>query len=292
MLKSMTGFGRGEAVGEGWLVKVEMKSVNHRYLDLAPRMSRDYARLEETVRRVVQSRLSRGRVDVSVVVEEFEPQERTVKVNMPLLRGYLAALEQIRSELPDQQKITLDQILDLPGVLEPEDPEIDWEHLTALTEEALDQALTDLEAMRAQEGALLQKDILTKLAQIHELVDSIEQQAPEVVDAYRMRLRERLRELLDGTSLTEERFIGEVALFAERAAIDEEIVRLRSHLNQFEQTLGSDEPVGRKLDFLLQEMNREVNTIGSKSSSIDIAGAVVEIKSVLEKIREQVQNIE
>lgn len=292
MLRSMTGFGRGEAAGEGWLVKVEMKSVNHRYLDLAPRMSRDYGRLEETVRRVVQNRLSRGRVDVSIVVEELEPQERTVKVNMPLLRGYLAALEQIQSELPKQQDITLDQILDLPGVLEPEDPEIDWEQLTALTEAALDQALDELETMRAQEGAVLQKDILGKLAQIQEIIVLIEKKAPEVVEAYRLRLRERLRELLDGTSLTEERFLGEVAMFAERSAIDEEIVRLKSHIKQFEKTLESDEPVGRKLDFLLQEMNREVNTIGSKSSSIDIAGAVVEIKSVLEKIREQIQNIE
>lgn len=292
MLKSMTGFGRGEAVDQGWLIKVEMKSVNHRYLDLAPRIGRDYVKLEETVRREVQSRLARGRVDVSLFVEEFEPEEQNVKVNTPLLRGYLKALEQVQSELPGKQEITLDQILKLPGVLEQEDPEVDWDHLANLTQASLTQALDELEAMRIAEGALLHRDIEEKLSSIAELLDGIEKKAPEVVEAYRQRLADRLRDLIEGTSLTEERFTAEVVLFAERSAIDEEIVRLRSHLKQFTKAMESDEPIGRKLDFLLQEMNREINTIGSKSSSIDIASAVVEIKSVLEKIREQIQNVE
>lgn len=291
MLKSMTGFGRGEAVGQGWHVKVEMKSVNHRYLDLTARIGRDYTQLEETVRRLVQSRLARGRVEVSVYVEELEPVERTVKVNMPLLRGYLRALEQVQSELPVKQAITLDQILTLP-VFEPEDPEIDWENLTRLTEQAVLAALEELETMRSLEGTQLHKDIAGKLEQIHGLVDEIEKAAPQVVKSYRERLRDRLGELLEGTSLTEERFLAEVALFADKAAVDEELVRMRSHLKQFARAMDSGEPVGRKLDFLIQEMNREVNTIGAKANSIEIANAVVEIKSVLEKIREQVQNVE
>lgn len=291
MLKSMTGFGRGEAAGQGWQIKVEMKSVNHRYLDLSVRIGRDYTLLEETVRRAVQSRLARGRVEVSVFVEELEPVERTVKVNMPLLRGYLRALEQVQSQLPVRQDITLDQILTLP-VFEPEDPEIDWENLVLLTEQALGAALDELENMRALEGAQLQRDVAAKLEQVSHLVDRIDEAAPQVVKAYRTRLRERLRELLEGTSLTEERFLAEVALFADKAAIDEELVRLRSHLRQFARAMEAGEPVGRKLDFLLQEMNREVNTIGAKANSIEIANAVVDIKTMLEKIREQIQNIE
>ena len=291
MLKSMTGFGRGEAVGQEWQVKVEMKSVNHRYLDLAVRIGRDYAQLEEVVRRMVQRSLARGRVEVSLFVEELEPTERTVRVNSALLRGYLRALEEVQSELPGRQEITLHQILTLP-VFEPEDPEIDWASLTLLAEQALSQALAQLEEMRAQEGAQLHRDVVDKLAQVSRLVDRIEQDAPQVVEAYRTRLEERLRELLEGTSLTEERFLAEVALFADKCAIDEEIVRLRSHLQQFGKAMESGEPVGRKLDFLLQEMNREVNTIGAKANSIAIANAVVEIKTVLEKVREQVQNIE
>jgi len=287
----MTGFGRGEAAGQGWQIKVEMKSVNHRYLDLSVRIGRDYTLLEETVRRAVQSRLARGRVEVSVFVEELEPVERTVKVNMPLLRGYLRALEQVQSQLPVRQDITLDQILTLP-VFEPEDPEIDWENLVLLTEQALGAALDELENMRALEGAQLQRDVAAKLEQVSHLVDRIDEAAPQVVKAYRTRLRERLRELLEGTSLTEERFLAEVALFADKAAIDEELVRLRSHLRQFARAMEAGEPVGRKLDFLLQEMNREVNTIGAKANSIEIANAVVDIKTMLEKIREQIQNIE
>jgi uncharacterized protein (TIGR00255 family) len=291
VLKSMTGFGRGEAVGQGWHVKVEMKSVNHRYLDLTARIGRDYTQLEETIRRIVQNRLARGRVEVSVFVEELEPMERTVKVNMPLLRGYLQALEQVQSELPVKQDLTIDHVLTLP-VFEQEDPAVDWENLALLTEEAVTAAIGELEQMRALEGAQLQEDLAAKLDYVSQLVDTIEEAAPHVVEAYRARLRERLKELLDGTSLTEERFLAEVAIFADKSGIDEEIVRFHSHLKQFARAMDSGEPVGRKLDFLLQEMNREINTIGAKANSIDIANAVVEIKSVLEKIREQVQNIE
>jgi len=186
----------------------------------------------------------------------------------------------------------LSQILALPGVLEVEEPEADWEDLQKVLGEAAAQALDDLERMRAAEGARLFSDLQEKIVRLEELQSAVAQVAPQVVEDYRARLSERLRDLLHGTTLTEERFLAEVALFADRCSIDEELVRLGSHTQQLKELLHSTQPVGRKLDFLIQEMNREVNTIGSKSSSVQVAGLVVELKSELEKVREQVQNIE
>jgi uncharacterized protein (TIGR00255 family) len=288
----MTGFGQGEATSERYAVRVELRSVNHRYLDLFLRVPKQYSQLEEVLRRAIGERIARGRVEAAVTVEEFAQKERNVQLNAPLLLGYLRALGAIQEVLGSDEEVTLSQVLTLPGILEVEEPECDWEELQGVLLEAAGQALTDLEQMRAAEGARLCRDLEEKITRIAELQRQVAEIAPQVVVDYRERLRERLRELLQGTTLTEERFLAEVALFADRCSIDEELVRLASHTQQLKDLLHSTEPVGRKLDFLIQEMNREVNTIGAKGSSAHIAGLVVELKSELEKVREQVQNIE
>jgi len=292
VIKSMTGFGRGEAAGVRYVVRIELKAFNHRYLDIFLRIPKQYSQAEEVLRRVISERVSRGRIDAAVSVEEFEQKERNVQVNAPLLQGYVRALEGIKGLLGSDEAITLSQILTLPGVLEVEEPECDWEDLQQVLGQAAAAALDDLEQMRAAEGERLCADLREKIARIEGLLAQIAQIAPQVVEDYRERLSERLRDLLHGTTLTEERFMAEVALFADRCSIDEELVRLGSHTHQLKELLHSTQPVGRKLDFLIQEMNREVNTIGSKGSNVQIAGLVVELKSELEKVREQVQNIE
>lgn len=292
MIRSMTGFGQGEAGSENYSVRVELKSVNHRYLDLFLRLPKQYTQLEEALRRAISERIARGRIEAVVSVEEFGEKERTVQINMPLLQGYLRALSQVKAELGSGEQVTISHVLDLPGVFEVDEPPLDWEELLRLLVEAAGQALDELEEMRAAEGRRLYTDLQDKIAFVEELRAQVAKIAPQVVEEYRTKLRERLGELLDGTTLTEERFLGEVALFADRCSIDEELVRLASHLEQFKEALTSNQVVGRKLDFLIQEMNREVNTIGSKGNHVQISALVVELKSELEKIREQVQNIE
>lgn len=269
-----------------------MKSVNHRYLDLFLRIPKQYTQLEEILRRMIGERITRGRVEAVVFVEEFGHEERSVQINTPLLQGYVQALQLIKVELGSYEAITLNQVLSLPGVLEVDEPALDWEQLQAILAQATTVALDGLESMRVAEGRQLFADSEDKINLIESLTDQVAQIAPQVAGDYRNRLRERLGELLDGTTLTEERFLGEVALFADRCSIDEELVRLTSHIGQLKETLRSDKSVGRKLDFLIQEMNREVNTIGSKGNNVDIARLVVELKSELEKIREQMQNVE
>jgi uncharacterized protein (TIGR00255 family) len=229
---------------------------------------------------------------VTLSVEEFGDQERIVQINNALLKGYLQALRTIQSELGSEDKIQLSDILALPGLLEVDEPPLDWDNLQQLVAQAANAALDGLEAMREAEGRRLCADLEEKLLQVEKLRADVAGIAPQVVVDYRKRLRERLGELLDGTTLTEERFLGEVAIFADRCSIDEELVRLASHIQEFKETLKSHASVGRKLDFLIQEMNREVNTIGSKANNVHIAASVVSMKSELEKIREQVQNIE
>jgi len=292
VIRGMAGFGQGEAPSERYAVRVELRSLNHRYLDLFLRVPKQYSQLEEVLRRAIGERIARGRVEAAVTVEEFAQKERNVQLNAPLLLGYLRALGAIQEVLGSDEEVTLSQVLTLPGILEVEEPECDWEELQGVLLEAAGQVLTDLEQMRAAEGARLCRDLEEKITRIAELQRQVAEIAPQVVVDYRERLRERLRELLQGTTLTEERFLAEVALFADRCSIDEELVRLASHTQQLKGLLHSTEPVGRKLDFLIQEMNREVNTIGAKGSSAHIAGLVVELKSELEKVREQVQNIE
>lgn len=292
MIRSMTGFGQGEATDDKFAVRVEIKSVNHRYLDVFLRVPKQYMQLEETLRSEISERIARGRVEATVSVEEFGDKERSVQINAPLLQGYLKALELVKKQMASDETVTLEQVLSLPGILEVEEPALNWENLKKVLLEATSAALDDLEKMRADEGQRLFEDLQEKILAVEKLSHKVSTVAPQVVTHYKSRLKERLGDLLDGTTLTEERFLGEVAIFADRCSIDEELVRLASHIQQLKETLHSTKSVGRKLDFLIQEMNREVNTMGSKGNNVEIAGFVVDMKSELEKIREQIQNIE
>lgn len=293
MLKSMTGFGRGEAVGQGKKFTVEMKSVNHRFCEVMLKMPRGMMYLEEKAKRYIQSNLARGRIDVYVVVEDTGETPAVVKVDKALAASYYRAMEGLLDELGMASAIGLEHLLALPNVIALEGPKEDWEACWPVLQEALTAAITQLQDMRAVEGRQLQQDLCARLALVQTLVQSIEKRAPDVVETYGSKLKQRLAEWLQDATLDTNRLMAEVAVFAERSNITEELVRLYSHVQQALTTLRqSQEPVGRKMDFLLQEMNREINTIASKASDLAIATTAVEIKSELEKIREQVQNLE
>lgn len=292
VVRSMTGFGRGEAVRGRRRVTVEVRAVNHRFLDVAARLPKTVSPLEERFRSLVAGRVSRGRVEILVSLDEVGEGPRPVKVDLSLARGYLEALRELKSALGTPGEITLEMLLDLPGVLSVEeatDPETLWEAAQEATEKALD----ELVRMREAEGGRLAADIRQRLVAIGESVEAIAARVPEVCREYRTRLEERIREVLGEVPVDEGRLLQEVALMADRASTAEEVVRLRSHLVEAEAMLAEPSaPVGRKFDFLLQEMNREINTIGSKSSDVELARQVIAVKAELEKIREQVQNVE
>jgi len=290
--RSMTGFGRGEAEGHGKKFTVEVKSVNHRYCEVMLRMPRGMVSLEEKARRYILSRLARGRVDGFITVEDCAEKTAVVKVDKVLAASYYKAMEELISNLGISSGIKPEHLFSLPGVFSLEEPAEDIEAYWPVLEQALTGAVDGLLDMRSTEGVRLQEDLLSRLELIRVVLKGIEDRSPEVVEDYRFRLNQRLQEWLKDSTLDMNRLMAEVAVFAERSNITEEVVRLYSHIDQTGETLGMEEPVGRKLDFLLQEMNREINTIASKASDLQIAKAAVEIKSELEKIREQVQNLE
>jgi len=287
----MTGFGRSEVNRDGWSVSADVKSVNHRYLDISIRLPKGYQILEETIRPLVQERFARGRIEIYLKIEELGEKDRIVKIDKGLLQGVINEWKALQAELP-LPDLTFDNIFQIPDLIQIPEHGVDWESLASVVSEVINQCLDNISLMRQKEGEELTTDILHKLGNVEHLIQEITVLEPLVVENYRARLKERLQELLQGTTLTEERFEAEVAIFADRASIDEEIVRLLSHVQQFNQSILEDVPVGRKLDFIIQEMNREVNTIGSKANDYNIARLVVELKSELERLREQVQNLE
>ncbi len=292
LVRSMTGFGRGEASGDAGKVTVEVKAVNYRFSEVVCRMPRQFSALEERVRRHIQGRVARGRFEVYVAWEP-SAEARTVKVDKHLALAYYNALRQIAEEIGSNQELSLDTLAKLPEVLSVQEGDLSDDALWALLEPALEQAMAGLIAMREREGALLAADLAERLDRLESLRSAALARAPQVVEEYRQRLTRRLSELLPPTNPVDpQRLAQEVALFAERADITEELQRLASHIDQFRRALRSDEAVGRKLDFLVQEMGREWNTIGSKANDAELAALVVEAKSELEKIREQVQNLE
>ncbi len=292
MLKSMTGYGRGEADTDGRKVVVELKSVNHRFCEVVVRVPRIINFFEERIRKVIQGSIKRGRVDAYISIEDTADRTPQVKVDKALAVAYYKSMEELQQILPVSGNIELRDIICLPNVVLLEEPEEDIEALWQAIETALKAALDELINMRAAEGERLACDIEKRVNIIAELNKMIRNRAPLVVEEYKARLNQRLAEWQGQGMLDENRMAAEVALFAERANITEEVVRLDSHLKQMTECLKSRDAVGRKLDFLLQEMNREINTIGSKANDLEISNAVVEAKSELEKIREQVQNIE
>lgn len=292
MIKSMTGFGSAKGIVEGIEITVELKSVNNRYLDTSVRLPRNFIFAEEVIKSAVQSHISRGKVDVFVTVNSPSADDVVVSVNEPLLKGYHDAIMHIADEYSIPKDITAVTLSRFPDVLTVEKKELDSEKLAEGIRLIAESALNDFDTMRIREGEKLKADLLEKLGIISALVGEVEDKSPQTVAAYRMRLTQKLSEVLESSGIDESRILTEAAIFADKVAVDEETVRLRSHISQLNGMLNGSSPIGRKMDFLIQEFNREANTIGSKCQSSDIAYLVVDIKSEIEKIREQIQNIE
>lgn len=292
MIKSMTGYGSASGMVDGLEITVELKSVNNRYLDCSVRLPRSFLFAEELVKSAVQSHISRGKVDVFVSVDSSAAGDMLVKVNEPLLKGYLEALRHISDEYSLPNDLTALSISRLPDVLSVEKKEMDADALGEGIREITEEALRDFDAMRLREGEKLREDVLLRLAAIDRLVSAVESDAPQTVAAYRARLEQKMAEVLGTAGIDESRILAEAAIYADHIAVDEETVRLRSHMQQLKTMIDGNSPTGRKIDFLIQEFNREANTIGSKCQNSAIAHVVVDLKSEIEKIREQIQNIE
>ncbi len=292
MIKSMTGYGSAKGQAAGLDISVELKSVNNRYLDTSVRLPRSFLFAEDAVKSAVQSHISRGKVDVFVTVDASSAGDVTVRINEPLLKGYINAVRHIADEYSLSDNLTALDVSRLPDVLSVEKKDLDAEEISAAVTRITEQALADFDAMRLREGEKLRDDVLGRLKTIDALVAAVEREAPKTVADYRARLEQKMREVLDTAGIDESRILAEAAIFADHIAVDEETVRLRSHMSQLTGMINGSSPTGRKIDFLIQEFNREANTIGSKCQSSDIAHVVVELKSEIEKIREQIQNIE
>ena len=292
MIRSMTGFGRERMVLGGRDILVEIRSVNNRYNELSIRLSRAYLYLEEPLKKLVQEYISRGKTEVSVTVTNISAPDTTIAVNTSVAKGYVDALRKANEELGLMDDLSLSRIThfqDIFTVVKAADDEDQmWNDVKTVAEAALKKFVS----MRENEGARMKEDVLGRLAAIEQMVGVIEERAPETVSAYREKLFAKLSEVLADKAVDEQRVLTEAAIYAEKIATDEETVRLRSHIEEFRTILEKEDIVGRKLDFLVQEMNREANTTGSKAQNIDITKTVIGIKSEIEKIREQIQNIE
>ena len=291
-LLSMTGYGSAKGSVEGQEITVELKSVNNRYLDCSVRLPRNFLFAEDTVKQAVSAGVSRGKVDVFVSAQASQDSGTVVSVNEDLARGYRDAVSHIAETLGLESGLNAFNIARFPDVLAVERRELDKDKAAAALSEITAKAVEEFNAMREREGERLRRDMLGKLETIEGLVSVVEERSPQTVKEYRERLEARLRDILADRSLDEQRVITEAAIFADRTAVDEETVRLRSHIAQFRTMLEEGSPIGRKMDFLVQEFNRESNTIGSKCSDVALSRVVVELKGEIEKIREQVQNIE
>lgn len=289
---SMTGYGKGVAKRDGKTVTIEIKTVNHRFLDCNFKLPRTFLFVEDAVRKAVSGAISRGHVDLFLTYEQTSVDEGAYTVDVELANNYLCALRQLQSATGVADDVTLTTLAKVPDVIVKEQAVEDEDLLRALTVEALDGALCNLKAMRQKEGVALKADISQKLDKISDCLESIKEYAPEVVNDYRRALNARIAEVVDPSLVDMQRLATEVALFADHCAIDEEITRLSTHISNMRALLESDEPVGRKMDFLVQEFNRETNTIGSKANDMRITEQVLAIKNEIEKMREQAANIE
>lgn len=292
MVRSMTGYGRGEYRNDEMIVSVELKSVNHRYFEFTSKVPRNYGFLDEKLKSYVQSSVSRGKIECNVYIENLENDDVVITVNHTLASGYLEALKELETTygLRNDVSVTgLSRYADIFSVhKQPADEEKIWEAVR----NALDVALKSFVDMRKTEGEKLRKDIESRLNTILEKVEFIEKRSPQTVIEYNEKLKTRIKDLLADASVDENRILNEAAIYADKIAVDEETVRLRSHISQLLKMFDEDDAVGRKMDFLVQEINREANTIGSKAQDTEIASCVLSVKAEVEKIREQVQNIE
>ncbi|MBP3660447.1 MAG: YicC family protein [Oscillospiraceae bacterium] len=292
MVKSMTGYGRAVETVNGREFTVEIRSVNNRYLDCTVKLPRSFSFAEEAVKAAVKAAVSRGKVDVYITVRSETEADVQVTLNKPVVEGYLAAMRQMVAEYGVADDISVSVLSRMSDVFVVDKPKADEDQLKADLLSVVDKALAAYDQMRITEGLALENDLRSRAATILELVAQVEELNPKTVSDYRKRLEEKMREVLENKSIDESRILTEAAIFADKVAVDEETVRLRSHLEQMDAMLSGSGGIGRKLDFLLQEMNREANTTGSKCSDVKVARIVVDIKAELEKIREQTQNIE
>lgn len=302
MIRSMTGYGRAQEQIDGRDILVEIKSVNSRYLEQNVRIGRNYTYLEEDLKSLVKSRVSRGKAEIAVSLTLVEGKKADIRVNDEIVRGYMDAMKTYNETAGDGYHLAGDTavggamrwatLIQLPDVFRVEKPQEDEEAIRRAVLSVADKALAAFVSMRETEGVKLREDVLNRLDFIGERISIIEQEAPALTQKYRERLYARISDLLGGTAIDEQRILTEAAIFSEKTAVDEETVRLRSHIEQMRGMLTEEGCVGRKLDFLVQEMNREVNTIGSKVQDVNITSVVVDMKSEIEKIREQIQNIE
>ena len=292
LIKSMTGYGRAVETIGGREFTVELRSVNNRYLDCSVRLPRILSFSEETVKQAVKASVSRGKVDVYISLRSENGDEVQVTLNESVLKSYLAAMRRMVDEYQIRDDIQVSTVSRLPEVFQLEKPQVDEEQLQQDLMQVVAAALANYDQMRQTEGKALEQDLRSRGATILQLVEKVEQGNAQTVIDYRTRLENKLREVLENTSIDESRILTEAAIFADKVAVDEETVRLRSHIDQMNTMLTTGGAIGRKLDFLLQEMNREANTIGSKCTDVALARIVVDIKAELEKIRDQTQNIE
>lgn len=292
MIRSMTGFGRAQQVIGGRDILVEIRSVNHRYYEFSARVPRAYGYLEEKLKSYINGRISRGKVEVGVTIANIEGKDALIEVNRTIAKGYVDALRGANEELGLTDDLTLSNLIRLPDIFTvrktADDEEVIWNDVRTVADEAVENFV----AMREKEGAKMKEDVLGRLQLIGRYVDEVERLSPLSAENYRTKLYNRLCEILSDKNIDEQRILTEAAIFADKTAVAEETVRLKSHIRQLEDMLELDEPIGRKLDFLIQEFNRESNTIGSKAQDIAITKIVVDLKSEIEKIREQIQNIE
>ena len=292
MLKSMTGFGRAQKEIDGYVITVELKSVNHRYFEFSSRVPRQYGFLDEKLKSYINGKVSRGKIECYVTIEALNTDTADVVVNHTLATAYVNALKEIAETYELKDDFGASTISRFPEVLIVRKSDEDEEKLWGYVQEVCSEAIDKFVAMREVEGSKMKDDIHSRGQFILDCVSYIEERSPQTVKEYNDKLVERVHELLGDVSLDESRILQEVAIYADKVAVAEETVRLRSHIEQLNTFISSDEPVGRKMDFLVQEINRETNTIGSKANDVDIARKVVDIKAEVEKIREQIQNIE
>ena len=292
MIRSMTGYGRHQAVVNGWDVTVELKSVNHRYFEYSSRLPRTCGFLDDKLKSYLQQEISRGKVDVYVSLDAVEQADSVVEVNVPLAQAYYDALGELETELGVRNDTSVMNIARFPDVLVVRKTETDEQEIWNAVRQVAAVALEKFVAMRELEGVRMREDVLSRRETLLQAVAAVEERSPQTVREHMEKVEARMRELLGTVAVEEQRLLTEAAIFADKIATAEETVRLRSHLDQLQDLVNSDEPVGRKLDFLVQEINRETNTIGSKASDLQLAQTVVDMKAEIEKIREQIQNIE
>ncbi len=292
MALSMTGYGRSEQVRNGRDITVEIKSVNSRYFEYSSRIPRSCAFMDDRLKKLLSQNISRGKVELSLQLQNVDSQDVTVEVNLPLARSYKQAMSILEAEIGVRDDSTAGFLARFPDVLSVRCADVDEEQLWLDVCAVAEDALRNFISMRLAEGEKLREDVMSRLSTLEAFVAKVEENSEQRVEAYTQRLYTRLQNVLQDQNIDEARILTEAAIFADKTAVDEETVRLHSHISQYRQILAGEEPVGRKLDFLTQELNRETNTIGSKCQDLEITRTVVDMKAEIEKIREQIQNIE